>query len=464
MDKSYKELLEIIERKWPEPIGLIAAELLATVAFSLILNSADIKGWLFLLLVLLLAAAVAVAWALGRRLKRTPKDKLGFYVSLYCPNDQESIRLREDFIQPLRQLVKSGRAGPQFFFYEIPRFRAKQIEDLEQARRLQTKVRALFLIYGSVRQRIINGEERHVIELNGIVGHAPVNDQAQQFLRREFSELFFPGTVSIARENDLFLFKFTSQWADVVSRYIMGLAVSFSGNFDYAEQLYLDAKERLQAKDQNFQIFQKLNARIPQRISELYRAKANISHTAWTKTHDPRAIDQMGEALKRVIPEDKPDVQVLTLGAIGEVVQNRNTKEARRLLNLVPKDRRDGTWHYNMAFLDAYEEDLTGAYRHYQLAALDLVQPSVIEQVEDFLCQILEIEPDKVQLHFCLGFFNWHTKGDYERARGDFERFLEKADEQRFAAQIRVVKKWIGELEAKNQTLGRNTPVPPESN
>ena len=62
---------------------------------------------------------------------------------------------------------------------------------------------------------------------------------------------------------------------------------------------------------------------------------------------------------------------------------------------------------------------------------------------------VLEQEPDKIQLHFCLGLVNFLGKGDYARALQDFEKFLEAASKEQFEEQIRLAEAYIGNIRGR---------------
>ena len=74
------------------------------------------------------------------------------------------------------------------------------------------------------------------------------------------------------------------------------------------------------------------------------------------------------------------------------------------------------------------------------------VEANIIDQVEGFLCWILEQEPEKYQFHFCLGFFNWKTKGDVNQAKKDFDKFLAARQEFEFEKEKKLVEKWVVEM------------------
>jgi hypothetical protein len=63
--------------------------------------------------------------------------------------------------------------------------------------------------------------------------------------------------------------------------------------------------------------------------------------------------------------------------------------------------------------------------------------------IEDFVAWIVEKEPDKTQLHFCLGVINFLCKGDPARAVLDFQKFLEVTPADQFAEEQRLAMAYI---------------------
>src|SRR5438445_406003 len=60
---------------------------------------------------------------------------------------------------------------------------------------------------------------------------------------------------------------------------------------------------------------------------------------------------------------------------------------------------------------------------------------SVPVQCEEFIQIALAREPDRVQLHFCLGLINYHAKSDYAVAAEDLRQFLSKLKDGHFPRQ-----------------------------
>lgn len=444
------EINRLLNKYWHERTGLV---LLLIISLSIevpILFKLFPSPWIPLIIVAMTIIVIFLGWFISTTIPpKTPKGKVGFLLSLNCSDDKESEKIREDFIIPLRQLVKSGELGKYFHFIDLPQHLSKNIIDPDDAQSMRIKCRAHFMLYGRVRLRAINGNDHHFIDLEGIVAHRPVPKIASQILAKEFHELM-PRKVGIPTENDLFTFNFTSEWADIVARYIIGTAAAFSGDLNYSEKLYRDALERLKGKNADFPIYSKISERLPIRLSELNETRAESIYNHWVKTHDPIYIDKMDDFLKLIIETRIDRPEILTLRAIHVFLKNRDVIKSIDLLKKSPQ-KNNGLWFYNIGFLHGYNGNLKAAIRNYRQALNFDLTPEGIFQIEDFICWVVEQEPEKYQLYFCLGFLNWHTKGDYEQAINYFKKFLESSTGSPYTQENDLAVKWISEIKSQSK-------------
>ena len=135
-------------------------------------------------------------------------------------------------------MAKESKAGSYLNFIELSQPHAEKIVDYESANEMRIKTRSHFCIYGNVRKRPINGQEHQVIELNGIVTHKEVPKEISEKFSKEFTELF-PTEINFPAGNELIAFKFTSDWAAIVAKYIIGIAATLSGDLGYSELSYI---------------------------------------------------------------------------------------------------------------------------------------------------------------------------------------------------------------------------------
>jgi hypothetical protein len=181
-------------------------------------------------------------------------------------------------------------------------------------------------------------------------------------------------------------------------------------------------------------------------LAEISHARAAIALNHWAKTHDPTTIAEMGRHLDR-IPSSYPNwYGVNLLRSIFLFVHHRDVKGAVAILKKC-KGVPEGTWLYNLAFLHAYMGDLKKAVQRYRNAIGLPVEPAVAAAIEEFICWVLEEEPQKYQLHYCLGFINWKIKGDTGQAKEDFETFLVRGNDKEFTFERELARKWISEIQ-----------------
>jgi len=433
-----------LKKNWFEPTGLIAALVVTGIVEGTLFATAGASATVVTSTLVSSEIVVLILWGWSVRLPRTPKKSIGFLVSIDCADDKESEKLRQDFVTPLRQLVKSGAVGRAFHFMELPQHHAKKIQDHSDAETFRRKTKAHFVLFGRVRLRVVSGKEHHVIDLEGGVSHKPVPVAASQSLAQEFTRLL-PRRVRTPTENDLLTLQFTSEWAGKVAMYVIGVAAAFSGDFDYAESLYTNVLNELREEDKKFPIYAELAQRIPDRISELYESRVQAAHFNWTTTHDPMYVDAVGTYLEKIhVSPDNHD-GFYNMSAIHAFLKNRDVQNAKMFLRKMKK-KNTGTWNYNMGFLLAYSGDLQSALRHYRRATTYFVEVEVINQIEDFLWWVFETEPNKYQLLYCLGFFEWKAKGDLVSAKSNFKEFLGKGNASEFRKEREFAAKWIKEI------------------
>ena len=437
------EIADFFEKLWFERRGLVSAIIVSTIASVPFLYGA-LGLWPTVIATVLVDAAIALIWWWSRIPPKTPSDKIGFLVSISCSDDNESKKLQEDFIRPLRELVPAGKTGMAFHFLEMPQHIAKAVQDVEQAHTLRRRCRAHFMIYGRVRLREINKEDVHVLDLEGAVAHNPVPEHVSGKFALKFSELM-PRKVMLAKENDVLSFQFTSEWTDLVARYVIGYASAISGDLDYAESLFQDVKSKLHGKSTSFDIYIKLKERVQLRLSELHKARAYIAYTRWVESKDVKLLLQAESHLAFLDPIHQDEKETLNLKAILAFVLHRNVREAIELIKKV-KAPEHSQWHLNMAFLLGYSGNLKNAVRHYRLAENIEITPDTLNQIEAFILWVLNAEPERYQLYYCLGFFNWKVKGDLVSAEKDFTDFLDKVEPQKFQKEVELTRQWINEI------------------
>ena len=244
MDEFFKYIFELIRTRWHRRSTIVILLLFLTTALLGYFSNIDIGKISLIEIAIIVLALVAATfiWLITNRLPRNPKDKIGFGISIVYENRDQQKQIATDFIDTLRNLLQQSKLKYHFEFIVFREHISEKI-NLETAPEYMKKARLHFLVFSRVRTRQIKGTPHHVLDLEGLVTHKPIQSKIHKKFEKEFSDLF-PKKLIIASEGDIFSFEFTAQWVNVVSRYIMGIASLLSGDYEYSRELleYLNEK------------------------------------------------------------------------------------------------------------------------------------------------------------------------------------------------------------------------------
>jgi hypothetical protein len=441
--------LASIQQRWHTRSGLVVGLALAAAVLLFAFAGVDLanvsRSEIAISVVALIGIALAWWWT---RLPGAGRGKVGFGVAIDYETDAEAQQLRSDFVGMLRRLLDASQGlRHKFDFIEFDRRIARQLTR-DQAVELSRQTRCHFVLYGTSRSRLLGGERRQVIDLSGIVRHGPLDEDVKRLFGVEFSELL-PSRVIVGEQNSLIGYEFAARHIDIVARYIIGSAAFITGDAPYAEGLLRDAKARLEQLDRSATgpLFATLRNRIPVRLSQVYEVLLYRASSRYTFRREPEAIAEMDAIVTRRRSVIEDNYRTKLSAAQCEFLLRHDVAAARREIRACRRFQ-DGAWRYSEAFLHAYEGDLQRAYISYRAAfQAPLEDPSVPIQCEEFIHLVLNDEPEKYWLHFCLGLLNHRVKGDLVAARRDFETFLNRVESGRFVVQADVVRTWLAEID-----------------
>lgn len=404
----------------------------------------DLTVWEFLGIIST-CALVYLFWRRSVMLPRSARDRVGFAIAIDCESEQLEKTIVADFVGNLRRLLNEHNLTHKFDLVRIPQAHAARLIDADAATRARVASRCQFLIYGNARVRQIGGKTKHILNLDFQVAHRPIPKQISQGLATEMSELF-PRRLHIDTENDLISFEFTSEWIDCVAQYTIGIASSLSGDLDFSESLFLSLLHNKHLQHSSLPPFQKMRQRLPIQLGEIYGYRASQVYEKWQKSRAPILLNETWQHLVKLRNYYPEHYSGRLLASICFFVLRRDVAAAIKEIKKC-RTTGDGTWRYNYAFLLAYSGNLMKARRMYETAFHGYcARQDVPMQAEDFMLWILDLEPNKIQIHFCLGLVNWRAKGDLKLAMHHFQEFIQKADSNAYPEPLRLAKAYVSTL------------------
>jgi hypothetical protein len=440
-EKAAEHLIPIFLRHFFE--RWVGAALAIMGAGWFLYNGNDLRKtpiWVHLV-ALLVAGAIYYLHRWFARPRRTAKHHIGVVFAFTADSPEEEKRINEDFISNLRKSFDDPRMEARFDFIEIEKWRAAKIVDTTSAQKALFAAQGHILIWGSAKLRVLDGKEYHIINTQEIVLHSAVPIQMSQELSNEMA-LIFPQQVNVCRENDLIGLQITSEWLGTACHYFVAVAALMSGDLGLAESFLVRLHQSpLLLKLRGVPAVALRNS-IRTRLANVYYAWLFNAHMRWTRHHKPEDMD-LADKYADLLKEYAADLYSYHLfKAIACFVRHRDLRAAEAHIWECRKSA-DATWRLSKAFLSGYQGDLDAAVEFYNKATRRTCEHRIPVETESFMTWVLSQEPEKAQLHFCVGYLNWKVKGDLAAAKRDFEAFAAHQNAARFPKHLAIAAQFL---------------------
>lgn len=355
------------------------------------------------------------------------KGHIGIIIAVISEDEKTKGRISKDFVATCKKLLGESRTHQPFQLIELNEYFSELATDNISANQLRRRCKGHLLIFGDTVQRSERGKNFYVLRLRGIVCHTPISANDQFALAQEMDSVL-PLKNIILEENELSGFEITSVQLAEATKYVIATAALLSRDFNFAISLLEEiqqSKEKLK-RNSNVKAIRKLIDLAPKRLADAYRFASLDYFARWEVSRDRNDLQN---SIDWIVKYDKikpaENIHILLMKAIGHFVFSRDIDAATRCINQC-KSRciTDPSWKYSAAFLEAYRNNLDNAKQLYDAAIPTESGYHIPFQIEGFIAWILDIEPQKNQLNFCLGYLNEIFKNDFVSARQYYSKFL----------------------------------------
>ena len=452
--KDTLDLLGYLKKMWESKKTIVVLLLVIITFGSYILCHIDFNkvkasiSFSKLLVLLLICAFVFIIWYLTRRPQKVGKGKIGIVIAISTENQKVQERLKNDFIDDLNEIIKKNH-HQQFQIIVLSEYHSKKIINGKSASKYHSKTRAHLIIYGNCKIRMHETKECYYLKLDASVVHTPLPVQISNSLSVEMRAIL-PSKLIFRADDEIKGFILTAETLGYGARYMIGLASLVSGDLNTAYDLHNGIMEEIDRLDQEDSEEVKSGLATIRRFLPLHLSnEALILAEVVYRAKKEHYLEDMGKYLETVKRFDPRNYKAHIFRGIYYFLAKRDTKTALDEIRK-SKNERDYTWQINEAFIKAYEGDLEAAHKLYKRASLVGLQSNVPLETEEFIHDMLDIEPDKIQLWYCLGMINYFIKEDLKIAKESFEHFIELSKEKNeFLKSVDFAEKYVNEIYMK---------------
>ncbi len=405
------------------------------------------------LLVVFCAIFLWIFWHVTVRVPKNGRGKIGIAIAIFAENKKQQDMIDKDFIQVFKETLDRSESRNLFNIVEIPSHHSRRIHVIEQADSYRRVSRCHMIIFGHTRKRTEQGKEVIKVQLRCQIVHREIKAEISRAFSKDISEIF-PGRLNVDSENECQVLELTSKWLGLSARYIVGTAALLSGDTNLAQSIFEPMYDDLRKKKSPILAIKNIKQRLPTRLVDIYNSQLNLIHRQWDRNHDASVLEQSKIPLEKMQRVDPGNYSAKLTRAINYFVLDRNVPKAMSEV-VACRNLRDVSWRYSYAFLLAYTGRLKDAKAAYERAFERTGDKSIPLQCEMFITWVLEQEPEKVQLHYCLGLINWHGKGDLPQAASDMQKFLDLASDTDFPEMKRIAQANAETIKGELKGVGR---------
>lgn len=379
---------------------------------------------------------------------KVPKNKqgmIGVVVAIKTKNDKEQEWLESELIDQLYKYLAPTSIEAKFNIIKASRTQAAEIKDELTARNFLIRSRSHLIVYGSVIQGKIKGEQSYLFRLDGLVRHLPISKSNQATFSKEFRELL-PEKISFPESENILGFELTQKWIGYVIKYIIGIAAFVSGDINLARSLYLELDIEVNALQDgdNIPIINEIKRRLPSRHREVLASLISKQYYFYSTKREKQNLLDAKPFVRDLLKISPKDYYALLTNAMILFFENEIDRAIDQIKDC---DAQDGVWRFSLGFLYAYKGEIDLALEQYKQLPYKVFPSNVCNDSEIFMTEVISEKPELVQLNFFRGLLNYKYKQDYLLAKEDFIEFLSREESKKFSQLIELAKKYSEQLD-----------------
>lgn len=377
-----------------------------------------------------------------KKLPRNKKGKIGLVLSIQSENDKQKIRIKNDFFEKLKELLKENNILESFDILFLNEYQTERVNKIlmqhsellnrcrkndyelsvedkkikENWQNIARKIRGNFWVWGNIKERL-QGENKYFFNLEARVLHSPLPSNVNNPLKRAFDESWIK-KISIDEKAESIGFEFTAELVFIGLNYVTGIAAYISNDPITAYKLHES-------------LLNELNKKFPTLPPNLNKIQKNIikfladecvliAHNYLLqadKTNSKLFIDKIFQYSK-----DNYDGYLLKSVYLFSL-ENDPLKSIETCDIAMKFSGNNGTWRYNKAFLLLYLNRYPEALKLYsEIENINYKDEEMtLTQVIYFNENRIKSVPYDFRSNFVLGFVYLRKKNNPAHALEYFE-------------------------------------------
>jgi tetratricopeptide (TPR) repeat protein len=410
------------------------------------------NNWVFFVI---LSLGLFFLWSKIRNIPKLDANKVGILIGISTENEEEEKKLKDNFIDNVRDQISSYG---YFKLIVLRNYHTNKIlsERDRFSKEYLRKTGCVLIVFGKCINSMVDGKKHYILKLDATAKHKRIPIDRSKSFAIEMRKVL-PSKTLIPFDNEFIGFEVASHIVEYAAIYIVGVASFYSDNLLIALNTHKNLFNRLNKLEGELESEGKKNFL----ISQLKDLTKKILHEEAVRLvkyyYELKNLIEMEKYINLIEEVNVDDYETHLLKSIFYFIKSRDIEKALKEIDLA-ENNTDFTWLYNKAFIVAYIGKLNEAFHFYKRAFKGYTQEHVVLQVESFIYDILEIEPHKYQLYYCLGLINYFKKEDFDLAKENLDLFIEMDSKNngKFKENTEYASKYIEDIDNINRNRKKN--------
>lgn len=404
-----------------------------------------------------------IFWLCKVRMPCGVKDKIVLVIAITAENENQNVRMRNDFVKGVRDLINRENIGNVIEVLELNDHHSSQVADqlkkytanksgkkeIKGFRNVVKKTNGSFFIFSDIKERKGNNTDKYVLSLNGIINHLDnQNKNISNSIADGFKKLWH-NSITFDKVLEIEGFQFTTESIFVAVRYSIGISALAYGDitntkisFDLFSGLHRDPffskfkplpQNLLEMKNK----VRELKALTSWIIANLFLQEGNILEAEKYLTDSIKTLDTYQAQITRSILEFKKNNCRLALNIASEASNIANG---------------DGVWRYNKAFLFMRLGKFKDGIRVYKQILKNNFpgEKIILDKIYHFNeHDFLKDNPDEIWSYFIIGYLKHKKEGESISSVEYFENFLKNPNAIKYPLLVEEAKICMKEIDDK---------------
>jgi len=356
---------------------------------------------------LVIVICVALRWT--RRFPRFKANECGVLFIIDTYEEQDRKIIEKYLLSDVRRKFESSLLYNAKVLF-LPEYQTKKFSEMtkEERKQIISKSGAKLAFYGEGKTGHYKQKEVYKLSLGSVVTHDNIPIQLSRYLSAEMFVVMKPiSQIIIPTDDTIVGYDVLTASIKYIADYILAAAFFRTEHYSDAQKILESNYVALKSISRNIPAIATLKNIVPIKLRDTYILLADSAYKKFLESKDKGFLDEMHVYIEKQEKIGKTEQSYYVQNALYYFCKERNVKKAKEYIKKCEEEKyKEFAWQYDKVFLNLYasmtNQTIAASYRKYKTLLRKNPDINIEREVEEFILDLLDFEPDKIQMKWLL--------------------------------------------------------------